>query len=42
MSINIKSLILEAMEEALRVAKHQTEKQRPIENLNPIIERFTF
>ncbi|TMP50215.1 hypothetical protein [Pseudoalteromonas sp. S1688] len=35
MSINIKSLILEAMEEALRVAKHQTEKQRPIENLNP-------
>lgn len=42
MSVNIKSLVLEAMEEALRVAKHQTEKQRPIENISAesICNRF--
>ena len=34
MSVSIKSLVLEAVEEALRVAQHQTEKQRPIENTN--------
>ena len=34
MSANIKSLVLEAIEAALEVAQRQTEKQRPISNLD--------
>lgn len=33
MSVNIKSLVLEAVEAALKVAQRQIEKRRPIENL---------
>ena len=43
MSVNIKTLILEAIQETLKVAQHQTQKQRPIENLNAqsICDRFS-
>ena len=42
MSVNIKTLILEAIQETLKVAQHQTQKQRPIENLyaQSICDRF--
>lgn len=42
MNINIKTLVLEAIQEALRVAQRQTQKQRPIDNLSAesICHRF--
>ena len=34
MNVNIKTLVLEAIKETLRVAQRQTQKQRPIDNLD--------
>ncbi|ALZ82526.1 hypothetical protein GL272_19690 [Aeromonas veronii] len=34
MNVNIKTLVLEAIKETLRVAQCQTQKQRPINNLD--------
>ncbi|MDY6929389.1 MAG: hypothetical protein SWN10_20060 [Pseudomonadota bacterium] len=42
MNLNIKTLILEAVREALEVAQHAAEKQRPIKNIcaEAICNRF--
>ena len=42
MNVNIKTLVLEAIKETLRVAQRQTQKQRPINNLDAesICHRF--